>query len=300
MFKYYIENRNSVFPLRAYISGIILSMLAVGVGVAYLFEKPTREMKPPANTHYNKRNSGMSVESNALRRLCDESRENPEKLAYNGLDLERGDARAWRQANDGIANAQRLLPTARSLTINALHMRAGEFGVEAFGLPKAEDNINAVDLVILDKDLGSLAEVDEHYPREIRIGAEYALFLTADEEVILLLAHELTHVAIESDQLDPFIENIARKSEELASVFPTEDQKEDLACDFVGEQALEQYITLYPASLSTAQRLAIGLGQDCISDKDDDNGDEEHLSDSATLRAIFALDPELSALILNN
>jgi hypothetical protein len=121
--------------------------------------------------------------------------------------------------------------------------------------------------------------------------------LTADEEVILLLAHELTHVAIESDELDPFIENVAKKSEDLADVFPTEDQKEDLACDFVGEQALEKYVTLYPANHSTAQRLAIGLGQDC--DSGTDNGDEEHLSDSATLRAIFALDPELSKLILN-
>lgn len=298
MFKNYIENRSSVFPLRAFISGIILTVLAVGVGVAYLLEKPTRQIKHAANTHYNKRNPGMSVESSALRRLCDESREHPKKLAYNEEDLERGDKRAWRQANEGIANAQRLLPTARSLTINALHKRAGEFGVEASDLQQAEDNINAVDLVLLDKDLGNLSEVDEDYPREIRVGAEYALYLTADEEVILLLAHELTHVAVESDQLDPFIENIAGKSEELASVFPTEDQKEDLACDFVGEQALEQYVTLYPANVSTAERLAIGLGQDCSSGKDDD--DEEHLNDSATLKAIFALDPELSRLILNN
>jgi hypothetical protein len=299
VFKYYIENRNSVFPLRAYIFGIILALLAVGVGVAYLLEKSAREIKRSANTHYNKRNSSASAESSALRRLCDESKEHPKKFAFNEDDLERGDERALRQVNEGIANAQRLLPTARSLTINALHMRVGEFGVEASDLHKAEDNINAVDLVLLDKNLGNLAEVDEDYPREIRIGAEYALFLTADEEVILLLAHELTHVAIESDQLDPFIENIARKSEELANVFPTEDQKEDLACDFIGEQALEQYVTLYPANLSTAQRLAIGIGQNCISGIDDDDGDEEHLSDSATLKAIFALDPELSRLILN-
>jgi hypothetical protein len=242
----------------------------------------------------------MSVESSALRRLCDESRDNPKKLVYDEVDLERGDARAWRQANEGIANAQRLLPAAKSLTINALHMRAGEFGVVTADLQQAENNINAVDLILLDKDMGNLAEVDEDYPREIRVGAEYALYLTADEEVILLLAHELTHVAAESDELDPFIENVAKRSEDLASVFPTEDQKEDLACDFIGEQALGQYVTLYPASLSTTQRLAIGLGQDCGSGKDDDDGDEEHLSDSATLKAIFALDPELSKLILNN
>jgi hypothetical protein len=299
VFKYYIENQKSVFLLRAFISGIILTVLTLGVGVVYLLEKPTHLIKRSTNTHYTKRNPGTSVESSALRRLCDESKEHPKILAYDEGDLERGDERAWDKAKEGVANAQRLLPAARTLTINALHMRAGEFGVQASDLQQAEDNINAVDSILLDKDLGNLAEVDEDYPREVRIGAEYALYLTADEEAILLLAHELTHVAVESDQLDPFIENIAKKAEEVANVYPTEDQKEDLACDFVGEQALEQYVTLYPANASTAERLAIGLGQDCSLGKDDDDGDEEHLSDSATLQAIFALDPELSKLILN-
>jgi hypothetical protein len=300
VFKYYIENRNSVFPLRAFISGIILTLLALGVAVAYLLVKPAHQLKHFTNTHYTKRNSGASAESSALRRLCDESREHPKNLVYDEGDLERGDERAWREASEGIANAQRLLPAARSLTINALHLRAGEFGIRASDLQQAEDNIKAVDSILLDKDLGNLAEVDEDYPREVRIGPQYALYLTKDEEAILLLAHELTHVAAESDQLDTFIENIAKKTEELAGVYPTEDQKEDLTCDFVGEQALEQYVTIYPANASAAERLAIGLGQDCISGKDDDDGDEEHLSDSATLQAIFALDPQLSKLILNN
>jgi hypothetical protein len=179
-------------------------------------------------------------------------------------------------------------------------MHAGEFGIGASELRQAEDYINAVDSIVLDKDLGNLAEVDDDYPREIRIGPEYALYLSADEETILLLAHELTHVGAESEQLGPFIENIAKKSEALAGIYPTEDQEEDLACDFVGEQALEQYVTLYPSNSSPAERLAIGLGQDCISDNDGDDGDEEHLSDSATLQAIFALDPKLSKLILSN
>ncbi|HEX8887656.1 MAG TPA: hypothetical protein VF779_00660, partial [Pyrinomonadaceae bacterium] len=102
-----------------------------------------------------------------------------------------GDKRAWQQATKGIENARRLLPLAKELTIATLRGHESEFHLDHSDLELAARYIQAINTIQLDESLGNVAEVDDAVKDEIRIGAEYALNLTADEETIMLLGHEL-------------------------------------------------------------------------------------------------------------
>lgn len=244
--------------------------------------------------------SPVASERDALQKLCVESSHHTGGTVSNYEDLRNGDARALRQANKGIGNARKLLPLAKELTIATFRRHAADFHLSSVDLEQIEKYITAVNSIMLDESLENVAEVDDEKPQEILVGAEYALTLTEDEEAILLLCHELTHVAVWSGRLAPFIENSAQMAGQTAGVFPTEDQQEDLACDYVGAQALKQFIRLRPNRESAAARLSLALGNGCEPGTVDDEGDEEHLSEGETLRALIGLDPELKSMILHN
>lgn len=210
-----------------------------------------------------------------------------------------GDRRAWQQAAKGIENARRLLPLAKELTIATFREHAAEFHLNNSDLEQVWRYIQAINRIELDESLGNVAEVDDAVKDEIRIGAEYALNLTADEETIMLLGHELTHVAVWSERLNPFIEGSARRAQEVSGVMATQDQKEDLACDYIGTEALKRFIRQHPTRESAAQRFSIPLGG-CVDGDVEDTGDDEHLSEGDTLRALLGLDPELKKMILQN
>jgi hypothetical protein len=231
------------------------------------------------------------------RRLCEISDGLPGDTDYSA-DSGRDDARASRQVSSGIGNVGRLLPLAKRLTTASLARLDKRFDIGDEELRRAERQIGAVDRVVLDDALDDTASVDDESPTEIHVGPGYALHLTSDEEALLLLAHELTHVAAYNNNLRPFIREVARVSESRAGVRPTFGQEEDLACDFLGEQALRRFMGEQHSRLSQAERFALAFGYDCGAQADGD-GDREHLGQAETLRALLALDPELGQLILS-
>lgn len=203
---------------------------------------------------------------------------------------------ASHEVASGMDNVERLLPLARHLSLEALREQARQYRIKPSELELAERNINAVRRIVLDQELGDRAEVDDDVPEEIRIGAEYAEYLGNDEDAVLLLGHELTHAAARHDNLTGFVQQITANAEREAGVRPTEDQQEDLACDFIGAQVLKTYVRRHPSRESERERLARALDYE-NGDEPDAEGDEEHLSERETLRAILALDPELRRLL---
>jgi hypothetical protein len=197
------------------------------------------------------------------------------------------------QVEQGVANTKRLLPLARQFTLLSLRECQGSFGIRSAGFREAESSVEAVDSVLVDDELGEMAEVDDEHPGQIRIGPDYALYLTNDDEVILLLGHELTHVAAWDGRLREFIDSVAGKVERLSGVHAAEEQKEDLACDYIGEQALKRFIRQHPTGESAEERLAGILG---FNADDEDDGDEEHLSQREMLQVWGSLDEELRTL----
>jgi hypothetical protein len=244
----------------------------------------------------------------ALSRL----REKREPLATRaaGLREDYGEqAYGWQRVHLGIKNARRLLPLARRLTLEVL--REAEVGdpLKRAGLSREKRLINRVHKIVLDPLLANSAEVWEERLWEIRIGSDYALDLISDDKVILLLGHELMHVAARGGRLHQFIENVTETAGLSASVEPTEDQREDLACEFTGAEALKRFIALYPTEEAAAARFARAIGYESTSERlaraledfcasyNGDMRDGAHLSMDQTIRALYGLDPEIKALL---
>jgi hypothetical protein len=218
----------------------------------------------------------------------------------------------WQQAHNGIKNATRLLPLAKRLTLRALWQVGAPSLATSAGMKATRRRITAVNRVVLDPRLGNSGEVWDERPWEIRIGPDYAMHLTSDDDALLLLAHELTHVASWSGRLDGFVNSLADKARFATGVAPTADQKEDLVCDFIGALVVERFVELNPTAESKAERLSRVLGYEspdarlrfawdnfCATYHGDygDPGDEEHLSQRDNLRALRGLDLELRTLV---
>jgi hypothetical protein len=230
-------------------------------------------------------------------------------LAEAEADYEAQTINGWREVHLGIRNVRRLLPLARRLTLDALREAQVGDPLKKSGLSKEKRLIDAVHKIVLDPSLADTAEVWDDRLSEIRIGPDYALDLTSDDEAIFLLGHELTHVAARSGRLNQFIENVTETARHSANVELMEDQKEDLACDFTGAEVLKRFIALHPKDEPEAERFARAVGyestavrlarawDDFCASYNGDAGDEEHLSQAQTIRALYGLDPELKALM---
>jgi hypothetical protein len=252
-----------------------------------------------AKPHINAQPSSIPSAQEALQKLCEESSHRTHDTSFTEEDLMSGDRHAWQQADKGIENARRLLPLAKKLTLATFREHAKDFHLDDSDLEQVRRFIQAINTIELDESLGNIAEVDDAEQHKILIGEEYALNLMADEETILLLGHELTHVAAWSERLAPFIDIAAERARQTTGITVTEDQKEDLACDYIGTEALKQFIRLHPTRESAAARLSIPLGG-CVDNADEDISDDEHLSEGDTLRALLSLDPDLKKMILHN
>jgi hypothetical protein len=209
-----------------------------------------------------------------------------------------------RQIHLGIENARRLLPLGKRLTLRALAA-----GLKTGGLSRERRLIAAVRRVVFDASLGDAAAVSEDDLTTIRIGPGYAACLTSDDEAILVLGHELTHVAARGGRLQQLIEDVSRVASQSAGLALDQVQKEELACDFTGAEVLRRYIALRPTGRASAERFARGFGyeprserlahawQDFCMSYNGDPDDEDHLSLAQTFRLLPRLNPELRPLI---
>jgi hypothetical protein len=64
---------------------------------------------------------------------------------------------------------------------------------------------------------------------------------------VFLLGHELTHIAAWRSDIEPLMDSISAWSARVAPDAKKADVKEDLACDFIGAQALKLYMFHYPS-----------------------------------------------------
>jgi hypothetical protein len=208
------------------------------------------------------------------------------------------------QVRLGMENARRLLPLAKKLTLESLDEK-----LKTSRLSREKRLIAAVHRLVLDPSLGGSSEVRDDDLKVIYVGPDYAAFLTSDDETMLLLGHELTHVAARAGRLNFFIEDVNKVARAAANLELAERQKEELACDYTGAEVLKRYIALHPTEETSverfsrvfdyeppAERLARAWEDFCAS-YNGDSPDDEHLSQDQTIRALLGLDPELKALI---
>jgi hypothetical protein len=209
-----------------------------------------------------------------------------------------------RQIRLGMKNVRRLLPLAKKLTLESLNEM-----LKATSLSREKHLVAAVHHVVLNPSLSNTAQVCEEDLSMIHISPDYAAYLTSDDEAMLMLGQELTHVAVRTGRLKHFIENVHEIARTTVNLEFNEEQKEELACDFTGAEVLRRYIALHPTAETNTERFSRAFGYEPLSERlahawqgfcatyNGDPGDAEHLSQDQTFRALLGLDPELKALI---
>lgn len=310
MSKFWIKGRRPLAILPGLMAGILTGLL---ITVPY-----SRQASAPSNSNPILKPSEMDglspaeLEALALKALST-LREKRGLTANHGLGAGKGSEQqstnSWQQVHLGMKNIRRLLPLAKQLTLESLREAQTGNPSGASGLLREQRLINAVHQVVLDPSLGDTAEVWEEHLSEIRVGSVYAPDLISDDEAIFLLGHELTHVAVRSGRLDQFIENVTETARLSTNVETAEDQREDLACDFTGAEVLKRFIALYPTEETEAERFSRVIGYETSAERlahvwEDycagGSGDEDHLSQDQTIRALLGLDPELKSLLLDD
>ena len=204
----------------------------------------------------------------------------------------------------GLKNARRLLPLAKQLTLEFLHER-----VKTSALTNEARLIAAVNHLLIDHSLSDSAEVREGDLSKIWIGPDYARYLVSDDEAVLLLSHELTHVAVRAGRLNKFIDSVTTTARLSANLELNQAQNEELACDFSAAEVLKRFIASHPTNEPSSKRFSLAFGYEtpakrlarawsdfCASYRGDSR-DDQHLGQDETIRALIVLDQDLKAFV---
>jgi hypothetical protein len=189
----------------------------------------------------------------------------------------------------GAERAERLLPLARMLTATALRTLTREAGVPSAVLRPALTRLGSVRHIKPDVELRDNASVYYQDPRTIRFGTLFLAGLRADEAVISVLAHELTHAADGSrTSLAPLFRAVAQRAARATRTRIVGHRAEELTCDLVGVLVARAYIARTPSVEPFARRTARAVEHNCVTR---DETDLAHLSPRRTLSTLLALEP---------
>jgi hypothetical protein len=157
--------------------------------------------------------------------------------------------------------------------------------------------IKAVKNIEPDMELRDNAAVVLSDPHTISFGTIFLAGLRSDEGMVSVLSHELVHIADgKTDTLRPLFRLIGRRAAGLTGLSIYGHRPEELTCDLVGAMAASALVTRTPNVEALPRRLARSVEHNCV---EEDDTDEDHLSPRNTMRAVFALDPELARDIMN-
>jgi hypothetical protein len=228
--------------------------------------------------------------------------------SVSGDPKERG-IYSWQDVEHGVGNIRRLLPSVQLWMLDALREATASYDVKPSDWPRIGRLVRGVRRIVFSEGLRGVAAVRDNRLSEILVDPMYASYLISDDQAVFVLAHELTHVAARSNKLDRFIKGVAENATRNAQVEPTDAQREDLACDFVGEIVLKRFIALKPTNESATTRVSTVFGYESPEQRfaraweefcaayNGDPGDVDHLTQYQTIRALLALDPELRSLM---
>lgn len=199
------------------------------------------------------------------------------------------------EAVAGSERAQRLLPLAKDLTIEAISRLTKEYKLSARTLPRLQRAIQRVNLVRRikpDMDSRDNASVLMRNPATITFGTIFLAGLPSDEAMISVLSHELVHIA-DGDQgaLSPLYRVVGKRASTLTGLSVREQQAEELTSDLIGAMAAREFVANSPDYDRLPRRISRAVAHNCVAA---DEGDEDHLSPRETIRALFSLSPALT------
>ena len=207
------------------------------------------------------------------------------------------------EAQAGAERAQRLLPLAKSLLIDALRQLTVEYGLNKSPrfqtrLRQATARVNDVKRVRPDMESRDNASVFLSKPHVITFGTIFLAGLRSDEGMISVLAHELMHIADgENDNLRVLVAAVGARASDLTGLDIRGQRAEEITCDLIGAMAARAFVASTPGYESITRRLARSIQHNCV---EQDEGDDDHLSPRNTIRALLALNPVLVRELIND
>lgn len=200
------------------------------------------------------------------------------------------------EAVAGAQRAQRLLPVARALVASSLKQLGAEYKLsgprQATRMQRSINRIMAVTHVRPDEDSRDNASVFLQTPRSIVFGTIFLAGLPSDEGIVSVLAHELVHIGDGGeDSLGSLFRAVGSRASLLTGAKVNGQKAEELTCDLVGTLASRAYVARNPSYEPLPRRISRSLAHNCV---DEDEGDDDHLSPRATIRALLTLTPDLS------
>jgi len=278
--------------------GVAVGLLIAGAFVLQRRKLTGRAFESKMSVQATTSNEVVKPDPSLFLSLCDKT-PNSQQECLNTRERSGKKCAAFEeQARLGARNMQTLLPVTKRLVIE-------ELGSRGYRAEPMKLRIEAVNRIVVDSHLSQFVEVDDRLTSQIRVARDSVAILASDDAAVLVLAHELTHVAARRGHLHNLIANLAATANLTGSVTVTADQREDLACDFIGAEVLKRYIELHPTDSTTKDRLSRALGietpterlgralEDFCSSYNDDLADKEHLGAGQTFKALLANDPEL-------
>ncbi len=285
---------------------VLSASLSLPPGVAIAQERSGQE-GPPGHTHdlYSPPRSASTplttdsgnIVERAMTVVCLERVSDP----LGSVPIDEMQARPSLPLRDpaavaGVRRAERLLPIAKELAINALTKLARDHKIDEWRIRTATRRIQSIMRIKPDVDLRDNASVIMVDPHTIYFGTIFLAGLPSDEGMISVLAHEITHIADGRDEnLAPLFRLVGSRAVSLTKLSITGRRPEELTCDWVGAMSARAYIERFPTKEPMTRRLARLVEHNCV---DEDDTDEDHLSPRNTMRALFALDANLAREVL--
>jgi len=294
----------------------VFAAILIGLLIVAPYDRKNHDTAKNASILTNSSNiDEMSAEElralvvKALSKLEERQALNTGDLASVETDPKERGIYSWQDVEHGVGNIRRLLPSVQRWMLEALHDATENYAVKQSDWPRINRLVGGVHRITFSEGLRGVAAVRDDKLSEILVDPAYAPYLISDDEAVFVLAHELTHVAARSNKLDRFIKGVADNVKRNAAVEPTEAQREDLACDLIGELVLKRFIALKPTSESMTARVSTVFGYESPEKRferaweefcaayNGDPGDDDHLTQYQTIRALLALDPDLRSLM---
>jgi hypothetical protein len=200
------------------------------------------------------------------------------------------------EAVAGSERAQRLLPLAKNLTIEALSQLIREYKLSSGNsfprLQRAIQRVRLVRRIKPDMDSRDNASVLMRNPATITFGTIFLAGLPSDEAMISVLSHELVHIA-DGDQgtLLPLYRAVGKRASSLTGLSVRNQRAEELTSDLVGAMAAREFVADTPDYDRLPRRISRAVAHNCV---EADEGDEDHLSPRETIRALFSLNPSFT------
>ena len=282
---------------------LFIRLILVSVLLAPVVPAQKSESHPTRNRASLPPETKLLVE-NAIGIVCTQAKLDPQSsVAIDEMQARPSLPAHSPEAKAGAQRAQRLLPVAKSLMINAMRELAAEHGIDKklrfkARLRQATARVNAVKRVRPDMESRDNASVFLSRPHVITFGTIFLAGLRSDEGMISVLAHELMHIADgENDSLRPLVTAVGSKASDLTGLDIRGQRAEEITSDLIGAMASRAYVASTPGYESITRRLARSIQHNCV---DVDEGDEDHLSPRNTIRALLALNPVLVRELIND